>query len=82
VTEKEEVEFLRRDAAGEYIKRRFGFGSAGTLAQLASKGGGPPFCRAGNACLYRPADLDEWALGKIGAPRLSADGKGAAKAEK
>lgn len=65
------AQFLRRKAAGEYLKAKFGFGSEKTLAKLACVGGGPEFCKAGPAALYEPAKLDEWALAKIGAPRRS-----------
>jgi hypothetical protein len=58
--------YLRRKAAGEYLKTKFGFGSDKTLAKLASLGGGPAFHKAGPAALYEPAALDEWALSKIG----------------
>jgi len=65
------VQFLRRKAAGEYLKAKFGFGSDKTLAKLACLGGGPTFHKAGAAALYEPAALDEWALAKIGAPQQS-----------
>jgi hypothetical protein len=61
-------QFLRRKAAGEYLKTKFGFGSEKTLAKLASVGGGPEFRKAGSAALYEPEKLDEWALAKIGDP--------------
>jgi hypothetical protein len=64
-------QFLRRKAAGEYLRSKFGFGSERTLAKLACLGGGPIFRKAANAALYAPEDLDNWALGKIGAPQKS-----------
>lgn len=63
--------FLRRKAAGEYLKEKFGFGSEKTLAKLASVGGGPEFRKGFGAALYEPAKLDEWALTKIGEPQTS-----------
>lgn len=60
--------FLRRKAAGEYLKSKYGFGSEKTLAKLACIGGGPEFRKAGTAALYEPAKLDEWAAAKISAP--------------
>ncbi len=65
------AQFLRRKAAGEYLKSKYGFGSAKTLAKLATLGGGPEFHKAGPAALYAPQALDEWALAKIGGARRS-----------
>lgn len=64
-------QYLRRRAAGEYLKNKFGFGSEKTLAKLASVGGGPVFRKAGVAALYEPEALDRWALAKISAPLAS-----------
>ncbi len=64
-------QFLRRKAAGEYLRAKFGFGSEKTLAKLACLGGGPEFRKAGTAALYEPAKLDEWAAAKISAPIVS-----------
>lgn len=66
-----QAEYLRRKAAGEYLKSRYGFGSERTLAKLACVGGGPLFHKAANAAIYKPEDLDAWALAKIGAPQRS-----------
>ena len=63
--------YLRRKAAGDYLKQKFGFGSEKTLAKLACLGGGPEFRKAANAALYEPEKLDEWALAKIGPPKRS-----------
>ncbi len=71
------VHFLRRKAAGEYLKAKFGFGSEKTLAKLASTGGGPEFRKGFGAALYEPKKLDEWALAKIGAPQTSTSDKAA-----
>lgn len=64
-------QYLRRKAAGEYLKSRYGFGSEKTLAKLATIGGGPLFHKAANAALYKPDDLDAWALAKIGKAQRS-----------
>ena len=45
------AQFLRRRAAGEYLKQKYGFGSEKTLAKLACLGGGPEFRKAANAAL-------------------------------
>jgi hypothetical protein len=64
--------FLQRRAAGEYLKQKFGFGAAATLAKLACiSSEGPPFRKAGKVVLYRREDLDLWASSKIGAERRS-----------
>ncbi|ATQ67350.1 MULTISPECIES: hypothetical protein [Methylosinus] len=60
------TQYLRRKQAGEYLKTRYGFGSEKSLAKLATVGGGPAFHKAGVACLYEPAALDDWARSKIG----------------
>ncbi len=65
------AQFLRRKAAGEYLKNKYGFGSEKTLAKLASVGGGPEFRKGFGAALYEPSKLDEWALTKIGEPQAS-----------
>jgi len=65
------AQFLRRKAAGEYLKSKYGFGSDKTLAKLASVGGGPEFRKGFGAALYEPSKLDEWALTKIGEPQTS-----------
>jgi len=72
------AQFLRRKAAGEYLKTKFGFGSEKTLAKLAVLGGGPAFRKAGSAVLYTPDDLDAWALAKIGKPQRSTSDVGEA----
>ena len=61
--------FLRRRAAAEYVRVRWGLPCAEkTLAKLASVGGGPTFYRAGRIPLYRTVDLDAYAETKIGKP--------------
>jgi hypothetical protein len=64
-------QFLRRRAAAEYLKSRYGFCSERTLAKLACLGGGPQFRRAGSIVLYEPDALDRWALAKISDPLAS-----------
>jgi len=73
-----DVAFLRRKDAGEYLKRRFGFGSPQTLAKLASIGGGPEFRKAGQVVLYEIPVLDAWAQSKIGDPVRSTSDRGGA----
>ena len=65
------AEYFRRDVAAAYLKSRYGFGAARTLAKLATVGGGPPMFHAGRMVLYRKADLDEWAASKIGPSQKS-----------
>jgi hypothetical protein len=61
--------FLRRDAAAEYLRDRYGFCTPKTLSKLASVGGGPPMHRIGSGVVvYSPADLDEWARSKMSGP--------------
>ncbi len=63
--------FLRRQDAGRYLKERYGFGSARSLAKLAVYGEGPLFRKAGAAVLYELDELDRWALAQIGGLRRS-----------
>jgi hypothetical protein len=67
----EEPRFMRRRLAGQYLKANYGFGSPNWLAKLASVGGGPKFHKAGAAALYTRADLDAWALARIGRAQVS-----------
>lgn len=71
-------QYLRRKAAGEYLKAKYGFGSEKTLAKLATIGGGPLFHKAAKAAIYKPEDLDAWAQSKIGAPQKSTSDAAAA----
>jgi hypothetical protein len=61
-------QYLRRKAAAEYPKSKYGFGAFRTLAKLATIGGGPEYRMAGRLPVYTPKALDQWALCKIGAP--------------
>jgi hypothetical protein len=67
----ESPQFLRRDAAAEYLKSRYGFGSYRTLAKGVVTGNSPEYFKAGRIVLYTRAALDQWALAKIGAARRS-----------
>jgi hypothetical protein len=64
--------FMRRRAAGIYLKDKYGHGSEKTLAKLASLGGGPEFHKAGDrVVLYTKGALDAWALARISGPLKS-----------
>ncbi len=64
--------FMRRRAAGNYLKGRYGHGSEKTLAKLACLGGGPEFHKAGDRVeLYTKEALDAWALARISGPLKS-----------
>ena len=67
----EEAQFLRRKDAAQYLREKYGVGSAATLAKLATIGGGPIFKKNGRIPLYLAKDLDTWALAKIGQARHS-----------
>lgn len=61
--------YLRRKAAAEYMRVRWGIPcSEKTLAKLACLGGGPVYRLCGRTPLYAPADLDSFAESKIGKP--------------
>lgn len=64
--------YLRRDDAARHIREMWGLPcSPKWLAKLAVVGGGPIFRKAGKTPLYAPADLDNWASARIGAPQRS-----------
>ena len=64
--------YLGRNEAARYIRTRYGFPcSRQWLAKLAVLGGGPIFRKAGRNPIYAPADLDDWAMSRIGQPQRS-----------
>jgi hypothetical protein len=64
--------FLRRAQAADYVQTAYGFPcSRQWLAKLAVTGGGPIYRKAGRTPIYAPADLDAWAMERIGAPQRS-----------
>lgn len=63
--------YLRRKEAAEYLKSRYGFGAARTLAKGAVTGDTPEFHKAGRIVLYTHEALDAWAQAKIGVPQKS-----------
>jgi hypothetical protein len=63
---------LRRKAASEYLATNWGVCRApGTLAKLATIGGGPAFRRLGRVPLYSTDDLDRWVASKLSPPMRS-----------
>ena len=62
------AQYLRRKQAAEYLKSKYGFGSASTLAKLACLGGGPKMAYAGRLPLYTFESLDAWIASKLGQP--------------
>jgi hypothetical protein len=63
--------FLRRREAANYLRDRYGFGAARTLAKGVVTGDTPVYHKAGRIVLYTQEALDRWALAKIGAPQRS-----------
>jgi hypothetical protein len=64
--------YLRRDKAAQHVRENWGLPcSPRWLAKLAVVGGGPIFRKAGRIPIYTPADLDDWAQSRIGAPQRS-----------
>ena len=64
--------YLGRAEAAQYVQSRYGFPcSRQWLAKLAVLGGGPIFRKAGRNPIYAPADLDDWAMARIGEPQRS-----------
>jgi hypothetical protein len=71
--------YLRRRAAGEYLKAKYGFGAGSTLAKIACvSSDGPPFRKVGRMVLYAIEDLDNWADDRLSAPHRSTSDTGAA----
>jgi hypothetical protein len=66
-----ELQYMRRKAAAEYLKVKYGHGSWRTLAKLAVTGGGPEFRKCGRMVVYEPEALDRWAQSLLGAPQKS-----------
>jgi hypothetical protein len=62
---KNEPEYLRRKEAADYLKARYGIGSANWLAKLAVTGGGPIYSKAGHTPLYLRADINAWMQGRM-----------------
>jgi hypothetical protein len=63
---------LDRREASQYLLEKFGIRrSPGTLAKLASIGGGPAFRKAKRAVIYDPSALDEFAAEITSAPMRS-----------
>lgn len=63
--------YVRRVVASEYLLTNYGFGAKKWLDKLATTGGGPKFRKAGKTVLYTKADLDEWAMSRIGRAQSS-----------
>jgi hypothetical protein len=64
-------QYLDRAEAADYLTGRGLKIKKGTLQKYATTGGGPPYRRFGNKTLYTPDGLDQWAEGKMSAPRRS-----------
>lgn len=64
-------EYLRREAAAEYLQQRYGAVTRSTLAKLACIGGGPQFRKFGRYPLYLREDLDSWAQSRLSPPIAS-----------
>lgn len=62
---------LRRKAAAKYLTERGLPIAPQTLAKYAVTGGGPVYRRFGRIPLYRAADLDSWALARLGPAQSS-----------
>jgi hypothetical protein len=63
---------LRRKAASKYLDETHSIQRApGTLAKLATIGGGPLFRRAGRFPVYSTDDLDQWVASLLSKPMRS-----------
>src|SRR5215471_6135638 len=62
-----QTRLTRKRSAEELTKAGFQISPA-SLATLACRGGGPPFCHFGKLALYTWADLLEWAVARCTKP--------------
>lgn len=68
---------LQRIEASEYLYLKHGWKVApATLAKKVTEGGGPPFYKVNRSPLYPRAELDRWALEKLGRLRTSSSDEG------
>jgi hypothetical protein len=68
---------LRRWEVSEYLKLMYGIEIApATLAKWASIGGGPRFHKSLRTPLYPTAELDIWAVNRLGGLRNSTSDEG------
>jgi hypothetical protein len=67
----QDVSFLRRKDAAEYLIKTYGFGAERTLAKGVVTGDTPVYRKAGRIVLYTREALDAWALAKIGPSQRS-----------
>lgn len=68
---------LRRGEASSYLEQKHGLTLAvATLAKYATVGGGPPYNKSGRFPLYEPAQLDAWAVKRLGPVRTSTSDAG------
>jgi hypothetical protein len=65
---KPDSRLTRRELAAELSARDMPI-AAGTLAQLASQGAGPPFDKWGNVARYTWGSAWEWALARCQLPK-------------
>lgn len=68
--------YLRRDAAAQYLHRRYGAYTAETLAKLAHLGEGPKFRKLGRYPLYTVEDLEAWVQSRMSTPKACTGGGG------
>ncbi len=72
------LEILHPKAAAEYLKARYGLGSASTLAKLRMTGRGPAYVQLGVRLIaYRRQSLDLWAQTTLMVERRSTSEYGA-----
>ena len=67
----EDVRYLDRAEAAEYLTTRGLRVSKNTLQKWVTVGGGPTYRRFGHRAVYKTEDLDNWAERKLSAPRAT-----------
>ncbi len=72
------IKFLRREQAAQYLSSHYGFGTRASLAKWAVTGHGPKFRLLGRFPVYAEADLDAWALKRLGGLQSSTSDKAGA----
>ena len=70
--------YLSRAEAAEYVRSQGLPLARGTLQKYATTGGGPPYHKFGQRCVYRREDLDAWMATNLGRPVTSSSNAEAA----
>lgn len=68
------TEVVERPVSTTEAAKMLGYADPGVLRRMRSTGKGPRYERVGGRCVYKLADLDEWAKANPRTPRASRRG--------